>query len=272
MPVNLIYEKQKNYFINLIKQNSLGHAYLFSGQDSEDKRIFAENICAMLTGRDFGNNPDLKFIRPDAKETPAPSSSVDCHSEKGRAGGGAGKHRIDIESIRDLKSFMFLKPHSSEYKLAVIEDAETISDAAANAMLKILEEPPKHSVIILISSKPRQLPATILSRCETVVFLPQPEIQTEEADKALAELRKVVKQSIAERIKYAKQLHEKEDYAELVNLWLRSLRLQFILSLSKGEHKPAAISILKNLLRLSYIVSQPQYNHRIALENFFINL
>lgn len=244
MSVNSIYEKQKNYFINLIKLDSLGHAYLFIGQNAVGKRAFAEDICVLLTSKGFENNPDLKFIYPGMKED---------------------KFSIDIESIRELKSFMYLKPHSSEYKMAVIENAEAISIEAANAMLKILEEPPKRSVLILISSKHKLLPGTILSRCETVIFPPQPEIQTEEMSKVLAELRKVAKQSMSERIQYAKKIYEKDNYAELVNLWLRSLHLQLV-------DKPASAPILRRLLNLSYIVSQPQYNHRIALESFLINL
>lgn len=244
------FDKQKKYFENLLQNGLLGHAYLFVGQDSTGKKLFTEDVCVSLTGRGFNNNPNLKFIRPDAKKD---------------------KHRIDIESIRDLKLFMSLKPYSSEYKLAVIEDAEMISDAAANAMLKILEEPPKRSVLILISSKSGMLPRTILSRCETVLFSPVPEIHTDEMDKALSELRKVVRQSIAERIKYAKQLHEKENYVELVNLWLRSIRLQ-VKKKPTSAYADRAAPILKNLLYLSNIISQPQYNHRIALENFFVQL
>ena len=239
-----MFEKQKIYFENLWKQGNLGHAYLFVGQDAEGKKSFAEDLCMLLTGKSFENNPNLKFIYPGMKD--------DMFS-------------IDIESIRDLKSFMYLKPYSSEYKLAVIDNAEAISIGAANAMLKILEEPPKKSVLILISSKPRVLPKTILSRCETVVFPPKPEIQTEEMSKALAELRKVARYGMADRIQYAKKLHEKEDYAELVNLWLHSLHFQL-------AEKPKSAPILKNLLHLSQIISQPQYNHRIALENFFVNL
>ena len=238
------YNKQKQYFENLWKQGSLGHAYLFTGQDAAEKKFFAEDVCTLLTGKGFENNPDLKFIYPGMKED---------------------KFSIDIESIRSLKSFMYLKPYSSEYKLAVIENAEAISIAAANAMLKILEEPPKKSVLILISSKPRVLPKTILSRCETVVFPPVKEVETDEMAKALSELRKVAKQSMAERIQYAKKIYEKDNYAELVNLWLYSLHLQL-------SDKPKSAPIVKNLLRLSQIVSQPQYNHRIALEKFFVNL
>ena len=222
----------------------MGHAYLFIGQDAAGKNACAEDVCTLLTGKGFENNPDLKFIYPGMKED---------------------KFSIDIESIRELKSFMYLKPYSSEYKLAVIENAEVISIGAANAMLKILEEPPKKSVLILISSKSRVLPKTILSRCETVIFPPKPEIQTEEMNKALTELRKVARYGMADRIQYAKKLHEKKDYVELVNFWLRSLRFQL-------SAKPASAPILRRLLNLSHIVSQPQYNHRIALENFFVNL
>lgn len=250
------FEKQRSYFEKLLKHGNLGHAYLFVGQDSAGKKMFAEEICVLMTGKGFENNPDLKFLRPNMEEDPEPSLTASY---------GAGKYRIDIESIRDLKSFMYLKPHSSEYKLAVIEDAEAISIGAANAMLKILEEPPKKSVLILISSKPGVLLRTILSRCEAVVFPSVKEVKTEEMDKALAELRKVARQGMAERIQYVKQIYEKENYPKLVNLWLKSLRFQL-------AEKPASAPILRRLLHLSQIISQPQYNHRIALENFFVNL
>lgn len=237
-------EKQKKYFENLLSLGLLGHAYLFSGQDSSGKRDFAEDMCLLLTEKSFDNNPNLKLIEPDEEKD---------------------LHKIRIESIRDMKSFMSLKPYSSEYKLAIINDADTMTAEAANAMLKILEEPPKKSVIILISSKPRLLPQTILSRCEMVVFPPVLEVKTDETEKALAELRRAARQSISDRIKYAKQLYEKKNYTELVNLWLKSLRFQL-------KDKPSTAPVLRNLLYLSNIISQPQYNHRIALEKFLINL
>ena len=239
-----MFEKQKKYFENLLNKGSLGHAYLFAGQNAAGKRAFAEDICTLLTNKGFENNPDLKFIRPDTEKD---------------------DYKIYIEEIRSLKSFMALKPYSSEYKLAVIDSADAMTPEAANAMLKILEEPPKRSILILISSKQGVLPKTILSRCETVVFPPVKEVETDEMAKALSELRKVARYGMAERIQYAKKLHEKDDYAELVNLWLRSLHFQL-------ADKPASAPILRRLLNLSRIVSQPQYNHRIALEHFFVNL
>ena len=238
------FEKQKKYFENLLNNGSLGHAYLFVGQDMPGKKGFTEELCAILTGRGFENNPNLKFIRPKTEE---------------------GDYKIYIEDIRDLKSFMSFKPYSSQYKLAVIENAEMLTTEAANAMLKILEEPPRNSILVLISSKHKLLPRTILSRCEAVVFPPVKEIETKEMAEALSELRKVAKQSMAERIKYAKKIYEKENYTEIVNLWLHSLHFQI-------ADKPASAPILRRLLRLSEIISQPQYNHRIALENFLVRL
>lgn len=244
MVKNQRYEKQKKYFENLLQKDNLSHAYLFAGQDSAGKKMFAEDICTLLTGKGFENNPDVKLIQPDREKD---------------------IYKIYIENIRDLKLFMSFKPYSSVYKIAVIDDVDVITIEAANAMLKILEEPPKNSLLILLTSKPRLLPETIISRCEKIIFPPVSEVYTEKMEKALSDLRKVAKQSMAERIKYAKKIYEKENYAELVNLWLKSIRLQL-------SEKPTAVPILRNLLRLSSVVSQPQFNHRIALENFLINL
>ena len=93
------YEKQRNYFENLLRNGSLGHAYLFTGQDAAGKKLFAEDICTLLTGKGFDNNPDLKFIRPDIEKD---------------------DYKIYIEDIRSLKSFMALKPHSNQYKPPLI--------------------------------------------------------------------------------------------------------------------------------------------------------
>jgi hypothetical protein len=240
-----MFEKQKKYFTNLINNNLLGHAYLFVGQDTKNLLRFSEYITILLTGRNFDNNPDVNIIRPATQEE---------------------KHKIDIKSIRDLKLFMRFKPYYGNYKIVIIENAETISDAAANAMLKILEEPTKHVIFILISSRPGLILKTILSRCEKVVFPPvQQSLTTEEMNKALEELRKVAKQNISERIQYAKKIFEKGEYPELVEKWLKSLQLRL-------PNEPKLVPILKNLLRLSQIISQPQYNHRLALENFLINI
>lgn len=76
--------------------------------------------------------------------------------------------RILIEDIRAVEPFLRQKAALNKWKIAVFLDAERMNEEAANAFLKTLEEPPGHSLIILISSKPEQLLQTILSRCVNV--------------------------------------------------------------------------------------------------------
>ena len=76
---------------------------------------------------------------------------------------------ILIDDIRFLKKWASLKPFR-EFKIAIIRDADRMTEEASNAFLKILEEPPKRVVFILITTKPFVLPLTINSRCQHVPF------------------------------------------------------------------------------------------------------
>ena len=185
----------------------------------------------------------------------------------------------------------------------VINNAHELTPEASNALLKILEEPPPSSVIILVSSLSRLLLSTVVSRCEEVRFT-TPDIKTvldylasqkkvskEDSDflirlaggriglihdlleedglpsakKAINDLRKLLNSSLYEKLDYARKMHESEKYTATVNYWLGWVSYHLRNS-SKNE------KILRNLLSLSSIVSQPQFNHRLALENFLIGL
>jgi DNA polymerase-3 subunit delta' len=81
---------------------------------------------------------------------------------------------VSIDTVRDLCRGLALKPARGGYKIAILDDADALNDAAANCFLKTLEEPPPHSVLILIgTSAERQLP-TIVSRCQVIRFQPLP--------------------------------------------------------------------------------------------------
>ena len=77
---------------------------------------------------------------------------------------------ITIEQIRALGDFLTLCPHTAARKVVVISPAEAMNLNAANALLKLLEEPPLGSILLLVSSHPARLPATIRSRCSRVFF------------------------------------------------------------------------------------------------------
>jgi len=77
---------------------------------------------------------------------------------------------VTIDQIRALGDFLSLRPHTATRKVVVISPAEAMNLNAANALLKLLEEPPLGSILLLVSSHPARLPATIRSRCSRVFF------------------------------------------------------------------------------------------------------
>jgi DNA polymerase-3 subunit delta' len=104
--------------------------------------------CKKIDGK---NHPDIHWIAPE----------------------GAG-NKIRIDRIRTLKQNIVLKPFEGHAKFFIIEDAHLLADAAANSLLKILEEPPKDSYIILITDDLHKIFPTIRSRCQWVLFSQAP--------------------------------------------------------------------------------------------------
>lgn len=82
---------------------------------------------------------------------------------------------VKIESIRHLDKFLRIRPLEARRRIAIIEDADAMTVEAANALLKILEEPPVNTQIILLAKESRNVPSTILSRCALLRFRPIPE-------------------------------------------------------------------------------------------------
>ena len=243
------FNKQKKYFESVVKNGHLSHAYLFSGPEGIGKKDFAYELFRLVNNRNTEGDPDFKLITPRVQEDDLP----------------AGRHgtKIYIEDIRNLKSFLSLKPYYGPYKFVVVNDADRLENEASNAFLKMLEEPSPFTVIILISSKPRLILPTILSRCESVRFLRTGEKELDkETIKAIEEFRRATKLEIPARLKYAEKLYKEGDYQKLVVGLIHWLH-------AKGNRNT---KVLKGLLQLNHLVSQPQYNHRLALENFLINL
>jgi DNA polymerase-3 subunit delta' len=83
-----------------------------------------------------------------------------------------GKKEIGVDSARALKHFVQLRSVSARRKIAIVDDADRLSIAAQNALLKTLEEPPGHALLILVSTSPGALLSTVRSRCRRIVFQP----------------------------------------------------------------------------------------------------
>ncbi len=236
------HNNNKKYFEDVIKKGLLSHAYLFCGPDGIGKKMFAYDIFRLLNNREPEGDPDFKLLTPRLEEN---------------------ETKIYIEDIRNLKSYLSLKPYFGPYKFVVINDADRLVDEAANSFLKMLEEPSPFTIIILISSKPKLILSTVLSRCEKVQFLSSGEKDIDkETIKEIGEFMVVAKQGITERMQYAEKLFAGKDYQNLVVGLIHTLRAR-----ENPNHK-----VLKKLLRLNSLLSQPQFNHRLALENFLISL
>lgn len=163
----------------------LPHALLFVGPAGLGKRDLADALAARLLcvtpGADghacghctpcelriSGNHPDLLPVVPAADAAAAEGEG----GEDAESGAAKKKSsQIVIEQIRDLQESLAVTGHQSSRRVVVVDPAEAMNAFTANALLKLLEEPPEGCIFLLISSAPRRLLPTIRSRCQQWSF------------------------------------------------------------------------------------------------------
>lgn len=148
-----------------VKSGRIVHAYLFSGPRGTGKtstaRILAKavnclsesddrpcNVCQMCQAVDEGRLIDL--------------IEIDAASNRG------------IDDIRNLRERIAFAPSEARYKFYIIDEVHMLTGPAFNALLKTLEEPPGHAILVLATTEPQEIPATVLSRCQRFDFRPIP--------------------------------------------------------------------------------------------------
>lgn len=152
----------QEHVIKLLKQSitkdRLAHAYLFAGPDGVGKKTCAQIFARTLNCLEGGEEP-CSSCRACTKEF-----HPDLHliQPKGSS--------LRIEQIRDLQSTVIYKPYEGKWKIYIVEDADKLTEAAANSLLKTLEEPPPATVFILITSRVEKILPTIRSRCQQINF------------------------------------------------------------------------------------------------------
>lgn len=155
-----------SFFKKTLANNRLGHAYLFSGPGGVGKRTFARLLANLLLCTDArettpcgrcggcrkflsGNHPDFIRIVPD----------------------GAA---IKINQLRKLKEVVSFTPFEGGYRVILLEEVHTMRREAGNSLLKLLEEPPRNNIFVLVGASLSAMLPTIISRCQGVGFSPLP--------------------------------------------------------------------------------------------------
>jgi DNA polymerase III subunit delta' len=140
------------------------HAYLFAGPEGGGKQIAARAFAAALLCQDGGcgecrtctlalaeRHPNVFVIEPEGRD-------------------------IHVDTVRsEVWHPAYRTPPEPGRKIFLIREADRLNPSAADVLLKVLEEPPSDSVLLLLSARPDELPETVISRCHVVTFLPLPE-------------------------------------------------------------------------------------------------
>ncbi|HEY3926823.1 MAG TPA: DNA polymerase III subunit gamma/tau [Candidatus Koribacter sp.] len=148
---------------NAIEQQRIAHGYIFSGHRGIGKTTIAR-ILAMA-------------LNCQSQDHPVPEPCGVCDSCKEiRAGSSVDVIEIDaatnrgIDEIRELREAARYRPARDRFKIYILDEAHQITDAAFNALLKTLEEPPGHIVFMMATTEPEDIPQTIRSRCQHFSF------------------------------------------------------------------------------------------------------
>ncbi len=153
-------------------RDSVHHAHLFAGPDGIGKRVLANAFVALCScSGDVGRDEDGRAVEPCGS----------CRSCRHVLSGGEhpdvlrlspidGARNIKIAQVRQILRIVPFPPIEAPTRFVIVEPAEALTEEAANALLKTLEEPSSHTRFIVITSRPDALLATIRSRCQQVLF------------------------------------------------------------------------------------------------------
>lgn len=159
---DIFHDKLAEGLISNVRRGNPPHAYIFEGESGlgryETARLFAAALacnddnapcgaCSSCIGAKSGTNPDIITVEPEEK-----------------------KKTIGVEKIRDLIADAYVKPFLAKRKVYIFRDAGIVTEAAQNAFLKLLEEPPEYAVFILITNNADLLLQTVRSRCVKIRF------------------------------------------------------------------------------------------------------
>ena len=188
------------------EQNRLAHAYLITGPPGSGKEMLAAEVASLVNG-----TPAKEVFSAKAREIFI-------------AGPELKSRRISIEQIRELEHMLQMRAANSRRKVGIIPDADRLGDAAANAFLKTLEEPPRDSLLLLLSGLPEALPQTILSRCIAIPLSADTQVHSKKEEEELTKLLQQAARQAAWTVQFAYRLAQQ--FQQLLRLGREEVKLK----------------------------------------------
>ncbi|MFC1599107.1 ATP-binding protein, partial [Patescibacteria group bacterium] len=164
-------EKIKKFLAKSMANDKLSHAYLFTGQQHLGKKLLADNFIASVLCHDYHLQNKLKI-----KELPCGECafcqqlSKKIHPDVYFLDKEEDKKNITVEQVREMQKLLHMGSFLNSYKIALISQAEDLSESAQNALLKILEEPRPKTILLVLAKDVNYLLPTISSRCQLIKF------------------------------------------------------------------------------------------------------
>jgi DNA polymerase-3 subunit delta' len=159
------HEKQIAILSSAMANERIAHAYLFYGMEGIGKRAVAAVFAGALNCRDA--NPPCGVCPSCRKAALKTHPDIITITAEGQF--------IKIGAVKALQEQMKFRPREGRRRIFILEEADRMNAAAANALLKTLEEPTAGNILLLTTSRPHVLPMTILSRCQHLRFAPLPQ-------------------------------------------------------------------------------------------------
>jgi len=263
-------KRVKEVLKSLLRHNRVPNSMLFTGENGIGKKTFAIYLAKSLICKSTINSEScdscsackridtifekIRSLQPQESES-FKKVIFSNHPDLGII--LPFKRQILIDTIRDLEREINLEPFEAERRIFIIDEAEKMNDSSANALLKILEEPPINTYIFLISSEPNLLPVTILSRLQVVSFTP---LQAEEIIQFLCDKKNLTKDEAT-----AISLYSNGSISKALNLnkhQIFSIREQAI----KVIETLLDESDLSALLSLSEEITDPKTDYQLFLQ------
>ncbi len=273
-----------------IEKDAVNHSYLFTGPESVGKFALAFDFAQKLSGSKEKINPDIEIVAPEISE------------EKGVI----KKKDIKIERIKELQHWASLSAQGAR-KVAIIDDADRLTQAAQNSLLKILEEPGDNVVMILAAQNEKKILPTIISRCQKIRLNPLSDAKIAEAipagiadkndiifwslgrpgiavkmlsDKSELELRKesakeladLFSENAADRFSLAENMSKDVSKAvEKIKFWIVVLRSSLYSGVGGVEiSDQKKFSLIEKMSESLALLRETNTNARLILENLFL--